>query len=420
MKKVLILGYDDLPQEGHALSVYKKFSAMAEAYILCCVSRESGEDINSFYDSHEKGLARLKYWLYLYNAKRRFIINKKNKKFDSDQYCYFNSSGYYAKNAKQILDKSCKDPDIIVICWHDFLISPITINRLYRLTKAQVVILMVDPHIITGGCHYPNECKQYITGCKSCPALINARVAENLFNEKVEYLSDIPLILVGTSFDLNRAKESPFLNNKRMVRWIGIPSITLSMEKSIAREKMGIGKDDFVIMAGGASLYDKRKGFNYIYEALKQFNGEVTYEKDVTFLLLGNGSKETLFCGDRVKIKRPGFLDKNGLITAFYAADVFCSASIDDSGPYMINYSIACCTPVISFPVGIALDLVKHKETGYLADYKSSKSIKDGLSFFYKLTSEECSIYANNCRQMCDDILKEDPWYEYVLKMCME
>lgn len=417
MKKVLILGYKDSLQEGHALSLYKKLTAISEAYLLCYVSLESKDKINCFYDSHWKGLARFKYLLYRYKAKKNFVINEMNKKKDSDHFCYFNSSGFYAKTAQQVLEKSCKNPDMIIICWHDFFISPKTIYDLYQLTKAQIVIKMVDPHIITGGCHYPNDCKQYLTGCKSCPALIDGRIAEKLFDEKVKYLSDIPLTLVGTSFDINRAKKSQFLNNKKMISWVSLPSITLSMGKDAAREQLGIGKDDFVIMAGSGSLDDKRKGFKYIYEALKLFNGEINNEKGVTFLLLGNACGDIMDCGDKIKIKRPGFLDKNGLLTAFYASDVFCSTSIDDSGPYMINYSIACGTPVISFPVGIAVDIVKHKETGYLADYMDAESIKDGLIMFYKMNKEEMGKYSENCRLLCKSILNEKTWYEQLIKM---
>ena len=285
MKKVLILGYKDSLQEGHALSLYKKLSSISEAYLLCYVSLESKDKINCFYDSHWKGLARFKYLLYRYKAKKNFVINERNKKKSSDHYCYFNSSGFYAKNAKQLLNKSCKNPDIIVICFHDFFVSPKTINDLYQLTKARIVILMIDPHIITGGCHYPNDCKQYMTGCKSCPALIDGRIAEKLFNDKVKYLSDIPLTLVGTSFDIIRAKNSPFLKNKKMVSWVSMPNITMTMEKSSAREHLGISKEDFVIMAGSGSLDDKRKGFMYIYEALKLFNGEILSIKTPQYII---------------------------------------------------------------------------------------------------------------------------------------
>lgn len=63
-----------------------------------------------------------------------------------------------------------------------------------------------------------------------------------------------------------------------------------------------------------------------------------------------------------VNIIMPGFLSENELFEVYCAADVFMSTTIADSGPMMVNYSIACGTPVVSFPIGVAQDLVMHKK----------------------------------------------------------
>lgn len=416
MKKVLILGYKDTPLQGHALSVYKKISPKCEAQLLCYVSLGKEDGVYSFYKAHSNSLDKLKYFYFRVTTKLRFSNNEKKKSINTDEYCFFNTSLFFGKNARQILKKAKFKPDMIIICFHDFFISPKTFYDLYQLTKAQIVVLMCDPNVMTGGCHYPNDCKQYQSYCKSCPALKNSCVVERLFNEKLKYLKEIPITLVGTSFDLNRAEQSPIFNNNKKIKWLTLPPIPFEKSQQDARRELGLSENDFIILAGSGSLQDKRKGFKYTYEALKSFNGEIK-EKGVTFLLLGKDQGDCIDFGENIKVVRPGFLNTEGLVTAFYASDVFCSSSVDDTGPYMVVYSLACGVPLVSFPVGQAIDVVLHKKTGYMADYKQSESIKEGLTMFYNMSHEEMLQYKNNCKQLCESIRNEKPWYEQILDM---
>lgn len=416
MKRILVLGQNDTKNQGHALSVYNNLRLKTDAHFLCYVANNNGDGVISYYSANGSALSKLKYLYYRINSKRYFLKNKKNKMDDTDEYCFFNSSHYFPTNAKQILAKSCHNPDVIIICWHDYFISPKTIYDLYQLTKAKMVILMCDPYIATGGCHYPNDCKRYQVDCKSCPALKNGKVAELLFEEKIKYLKDIPLTLVGTSYDLRRTEVSPFLSNKERIRWSSIPSIPVVNKTKIeARKELGISEKDFVIIAGSASLKDKRKGFQYLYDSLKLFNGHIRSEREVTFLLLGNEQGELFNFGDNIKVVRPGFLNTKGLVSAFYASDLFCSTSVDDTGPYMVSYSVACGVPVVSFPVGIAIDLVLHLKTGFLADYKSCESIKDGILAFYNMRDDEYKECSRNCLTLINKFNNEKSWEDQIL-----
>jgi len=66
------------------------------------------------------------------------------------------------------------------------------------------------------------------------------------------------------------------------------------------------------------------------------------------------------------------------LMEVYKAADLFISSSVEDSGPLMVNQSIAAGTPVAAFNVGVANDLVIDGKTGVLAplydyEYMASK-----------------------------------------------
>lgn len=402
-KKVLVLAYNDNTLDGHAFSVYKMYTEKGyEASFLSLYSLYQDDDsLHFFYKTSERGGIRIGYnWFRL--RRRFFNLTHRNTAVPGTEkeYCLFNNNNFFAQGAKDILKKCPFIPDIIVLGWVDYFISPKTIYDLYRYTKAQIIIHMADPHIVGGGCHFPCECKQYMTGCHSCPAVTNKKYPEQLYEEKNRYLKDIPLTLVGAPYDLERVKLTPFLKNKEMIPYIGTPVIPFVKSKEEARKELGIPQDDFVIMFGSAYIKEKRKGFHFLEQGLKKFASLYQGERGVTFLQLGKNVDKTIDLGDKINIVQPGYLDLDGLFTAFYASDVFCNTPIDDSGPYMVNYSVACGTPVLSFPVGIATTLVKLGETGYLAKYQDVDDITNGLLFFYEQTPEERDLYVANCRKL--------------------
>ena len=413
MKKVLVLSYHDHPADGHAMSRYRAIKEKGyDAYFLSLISLPGIKITNSFLDKDNK------YTIWYLGYIIKLIISRllRKKRLGADEYSFFNYSNFYAKNAAQILKKSISNPDVIIFGWCDFFISPRTTADLYHLTKAKIVIPMVDAHILGGGCHYPCNCNQFKTGCKSCPALQTKSVAKRLYDEKLKYLSDIPFVLAGTSYDLKRAKEVPFLKNKEMLPIVGAPEIPFVKNKIDARKIFGIAEDEFVILCGAVTLSDKRKGFQYFIDSIDIFSKSILDERKVTLLLPSDNNFEIGIKHPNISIITPGFLQLEQLFNAYYASDIFISPSIDDSGPYMVNYSIACGTPVISFPIGVALDLVQHKKTGYLANYLDSQDLAKGIYEFYKMSRSELDIIRNNCLSLMEKFKKITPWYFKVLE----
>ena len=142
----------------------------------------------------------------------------------------------------------------------------------------------------------------------------------------------------------------------------------------------------------------------------------------MTLLMLGDPEKSNFdfaLLSDRMNIVQLGLLDEKGLFTAYYASDLFVSSSIDDSGPMMVNYSIACGTPVLSFPIGVSVELVQHMKTGYIADFMSIQSLEDGIDYFYRLTESELDAFRNNCLSLMSEYRDSEanrPWYHKVFE----
>lgn len=121
-----------------------------------------------------------------------------------------------------------------------------------------------------------------------------------------------------------------------------------------------------------------------------------------------------MYFNPRIHTVVPGFLDLQGLFKAYCASDCFLNMTIADSGPMMVNYSIALGTPVISFNIGVAQDLVIHKKTGYIAELKNSEDVAQGLEFIHNLSVEERIKMSEECRALIAETESVLPWYEQI------
>ncbi len=64
---------------------------------------------------------------------------------------------------------------------------------------------------------------------------------------------------------------------------------------------------------------------------------------------------------------------------AFSAADLFVFPTRADNLPLILQESMACGTPMVSFKVGGVPDLVRHGITGYLATPEDASDLSGGI-----------------------------------------
>lgn len=77
-----------------------------------------------------------------------------------------------------------------------------------------------------------------------------------------------------------------------------------------------------------------------------------------------------------------GYLkDETSLALVYNAADVFVTPSLADNLPTTVLESLACGTPVVGYNTGGIPEMIKHKENGYLADYKDPVDLSNGLRY---------------------------------------
>lgn len=410
-KKILFLGYHDSNFAGHTYYVYNSLKNITDAVVVTCLGL-SGKANHCFWPLNGKGFTlweRIRYfrfskifyflWVYLYSIFRFGCFPVKDKRHPEYDFIGFEFLPY---SAGDIMKKCPKGfiPEIIWIGWSSRFISSKIIYDLYKLTKAKIVISFVDEAPMTGGCHYPNECRGYLGGCKSCPALsCGKKIAAAQMRVKEKYLKDIPVYLIGSPYDMRLAKETEMFKNAICFPSVSKPNATITPQKE-AREALGIPKEKFVVLIGATNIEGVRKGFSYTIDSINIANRETD---DLFLLVIGSTNEAFRLKFPNVEMKELGFVDTNKMVMAYCAADCFLSTTIADSGPQMVNYSVATGTPVVSFSMGIAQDLVLHRKTGYIANFKDSEDLAKGILFLQGLSKEEREQMAEECIKIINE-----------------
>ena len=171
--------------------------------------------------------------------------------------------------------------------------------------------------------------------------------------------------------------------------------ILYEFAKEDGRNKWGISQDDRVIFCGATYITTERKGFQYLYKSLEHLK-TLTDVSNVTVLAAGTDSAK-LQLPSGYQVKRVGKLSFEDLFRAYFCSDLFVCPSLEDSGPMMINYSVASCIPVVCYKMGIADDIVRHKENGYIASWGDWKDFAEGILYCLEnpMPKQELKILAN-------------------------
>jgi glycosyltransferase involved in cell wall biosynthesis len=311
---------------------------------------------------------------------------------------------YY--RTKVILKRVKFQPDVIIYLFQQNFLTAKNLYELNKLTGAKIFWYLMDTAPLTGACHYSWDCNGYMSGCGNCPALYsNNEKDQSSINLKYKskYLSKTNIEIIAGSEWLRKQAASSLLFKNKPIHKVLLsidPSVFSYVPKLQAKEKLGIPIEKRVIFFGATSINDTRKGMKYLVDALhilkEKFN-----QNNHNVLLLIAGHASSFFDTLPYEIKHLGLLANNELLAAAYqAADIFVCPSIEDAGPMMINQSIMTGTPVVSFEMGVALDLVITGETGYRAKLKDSADFARALNDILQLDKKAYRKMCTTCREL--------------------
>lgn len=311
-----------------------------------------------------------------------------------DYHFYNKYERYSVVSAKKIIELLPAAPDVIFLHWVTDFINAKLIADLKQLTNAKIYWLLIDNAPLTGGCHYPWQCKGFEQDCSSCPAinsLSHQLIAKKNMAFKQKHIpSDVGLITFSNT-DYERSKRSTLFGNKQVIKWLAYVDDRRFKpgNRQAARSHFGLTDDKKIILFGAHSLSDKRKGMALLIEAITQLKNA-----NVHLLIAGTA----LMMNESLPATYTGYLSEQELIIAYQAADMFVCPSLEDSGPIMINQSLMCGTPVVAFDTGVAQDIVISYQTGYKVLESTALSLANGIDNLLELDNEAMYAMSERCR----------------------
>jgi glycosyltransferase involved in cell wall biosynthesis len=276
-----------------------------------------------------------------------------------------------------------------------------------KLTKTKpAVFTLHDMWSFTGHCAYSYDCDRWKTGCGKCPypktypeiKLDNTRLEWKLKNW---VYSKSNLAIVTPSHWLTEQVKASMLN-RFPVHHIpyGIDRNAYQpLDRELCKNVLGIPKNKRVLLFGAESLKDQRKGGDLLLKALQQLPQSL--KSETILLTFGNGS-ESITSELGMQTINLGYVSSDRLKSiAYSAADLFIFPTRADNLPLVLQESMACGTPMISFNVGGVPDLVRHGITGYLAEAENPYDFAKGIIELLEDNDKRVEI-SRNCRQIAE------------------
>lgn len=241
-----------------------------------------------------------------------------------------------------------------------------------------IVWTLHDMNPFTGGCHYSAGCEGFKTGCGNCPQISHPNgkdVSWESLKIKQKSLRGRPMTVVSPSqwlLDESRKSDVFPAGTKFQVIQYGLDTEAFQpIPKLVARRQLGLDTQKTVLMFGAEDITNRRKGFAYLWQALKQIKNK----KNLLCVVFGGGEIPNIN-SDMPEIKQLGFLESNNQKSlAYSAADLFVMPSLQDNQPQTGLESMACGTPVVAFDAGGIPDYVIHGVTGALAKTASAEDL---------------------------------------------
>ncbi len=174
-------------------------------------------------------------------------------------------------------------------------------------------------------------------------------------------LKNMPISLIHNGIDTNIFKPYP----QESIRH----ELNLPKNKKIILSVIKNGKNN------------PWKGSDYITKMARYF------DKNDNLVFVNIGSNDNELAPKIVSIPQ---INNETLLAKYYsAADILLYPSIADNCPLVVLEAQACGLPVVGFETGGIPEIVRHGETGYMAQYKNENELQVGLNFILDLSNED-------------------------------
>jgi glycosyltransferase involved in cell wall biosynthesis len=253
------------------------------------------------------------------------------------------------------------------------------------LTKEKPAIFTLhDMWSFTGHCIYSYECERWKIGCGKCPHP-DTYPAIGIDNTQLEWklknwvYSRSNLTIVTLSNWFTEKVQQSILNCFPIYQIPnGIDTEAYQpLDPKQSKSLLGIPSNKKVLMFGSEYINDPRKGSDLLLKALQRLPESLKAE--IVLLTFGKHS-ETLTKAVGLSNIHLGYVSSTRLKSiAYSSADLFIFPTRADNLPLVLQESMACGTPIVSFKVGGVPDLVRPGITGYLAQPEDAQDFCNGI-----------------------------------------
>lgn len=306
----------------------------------------------------------------------------------------------YANVGFDLSSISCvKNADVIFIHWINAgIVSVKGIEKILKLDKP-TYWYMHDMWPMTGGCHYALDCDNYKTHCAFCPILTKngaKDLAQKQFSKKLSswFKYDNLQVLTPSVWLSNCAKESALFSIKKNSV---VPNLIDTdrfkpVDKSFARSILNLPQEKKLLLFGAMDVNSPFKGWSLLEQAVNSLDLD-----DVECVVFGKCDARQLSASLNKKLHFIGTLqDEYALVLLYNAVDLVLLPSLAENYPNVILEGMACGVPAVGFAVGGVSDLLTHKRTGYLSEYKNVADFAAGIKWV--LETPDYLALSTNCR----------------------
>jgi len=342
-----------------------------DSRILCATSKIISNRISSF------SKIRLKYYALL-NLIGAYLLKSK----------YTTNFSYPIFGHNLANHNLTKSADIIYLHWtQGGLLNMNNLRSILQLGKP-VLLSCRDFWYITGGCHSPLTCEKFTDHCGNCMYLTTNKYKDlsfKLFAKKNMLYSQFEnlYVFVASEWMLQSVSIATLTKNKPAFCIANVLDRAI-FKKHNPNEKrifFNLPLNKILILFGAMSpTSNKNKGWDYLVKSLGYLKS--ISNLDFELVVFGASHDDDIQNILPFKIHFLGIVNEEAKLAAIYSAcDLYVTSSLSETFGNTIFESLSCEVPVVSFNIGGAIDMIEHKQNGYLANYKDSKDFAAGIVY---------------------------------------
>ena len=331
------------------------------------------------------------------------------------KYHFFDKGIYRINSFNELNNKLKQDYDAIIFYWMSTFINPKTLYEINKNKNARLFIYLTDMAPMTGGCHFAWDCKGFENNCGCCPALLSQNPKDlsfKIMQNKKRYLLNTDIkILSPNQLISEKVLKSKLFKKKKMEEVL----FGIDKEFFVKKEKLDLRYkyeksniiNKTVLLFVAANLCEERKGFSFFIDAMNKLYQTLSEcERDnIKVIIIG---RKYFNMNMKFEVDYYSNVSYPILVDMYNIADYYISTSIEDLGPFTIMESLMCGTPVISFNMGIAPQIIKNGVNGWCVELKNTNELSNVINRAINIKNEEYNILSNNARTLAVDNFEKD------------